>query len=227
MLTSELEPRLNHHLVGFVIHRCWAWTKYSQRDYIFISHYHSQEDGFVNLEEASEWIEDDRASVASVIHRASTQHSVDRVPLHSFMQQEISHIAELSANITFTAEIRAYQQNIVIFLRLHRAVGGGISPRATQHLISLAKYSVSMHSLSSYADLDRHLAAIHGQTYVSPSLVALAVRKIYPHRITIVQPEAERSVQYGSDLKAVSAVLKDYHPSRVIAEVLASVDIPV
>ena len=84
-----------------------------------------------------------------------------------------------------------------------------------------------MHSPSSYADLARHLAAIHGQTYVSPSLVALAVRKIYPHRITIVQPEAERSVQYGSDLKAVSAVLKDYHPSQVIEEVLVSVDIPV
>ena len=148
------------------------------------------------------------------------------MPLHNFTQQEIRHIAELSANITFTAEIRAYQQNIVIFLRLHRAVGGGISPRATQHLISLAKYIVSMHSPSSYADLERHLAAIHGQTYVSPSLIALAVRKIYPHRITIVQPEAERSVQYGSDLKAVSAVLKDYHPSQVIEEVLASVDIP-
>ena len=149
------------------------------------------------------------------------------MPLHKFSQQEIRQIAELSANITVTAEIRAYQQNIVVFLRLHRAVGGGISPRATQHFISLAKFSVSMHSPSSCADLDRHLATIHGQTYVSPSLVALAVRKIYPHRITIVQPEAERSVQYGSDLKAVSAVLKGYHPSQVIEEVLTSVEIPI
>ena len=78
-----------------------------------------------------------------------------------------------------------------------------------------------------HADLSRHLAVIHDQTYVSPSLITLAVRKIYPHRITIVQPEAERSIQYGSDLEAISALLEGYHPSRVIEEVLASVDIPV
>ena len=79
----------------------------------------------------------------------------------------------------------------------------------------------------SHTDISRYLAVIHGQTYVSPSLVALAIRKIYPHRITILEPEAERSIQYGSDLKAVSAVLKEYHPSKVIEEILASVDIPV
>lgn len=62
---------------------------------------------------------------------------------------------------------------------------------------------------------------------MSPSLVALAVRKIYPHHITILGPEAERSIQYGSDLKAVSAVLKGYHPLQVIEEVLASVDVPI
>lgn len=78
-----------------------------------------------------------------------------------------------------------------------------------------------------HADPSRCLAVIHGQTYVSPSLVALAIRKIYPHRITILEPEDERSVQYGSDLKVVSAVLRGYYPSRVIEEVLASVDIPV
>lgn len=110
---------------------------------------------------------------------------------------------------------------------MHRAVGSGISPRATQQLIILVKYSVSAVVYPSYADLDRYIAVIHGQNYVSPSLVALAIRKIYPHRITIIEPEAERSIQYGSDLKAVSAVLKGYHPSQVIEEVLASVDIPI
>lgn len=84
-----------------------------------------------------------------------------------------------------------------------------------------------MFQYPSHADGNRYLAVIHGQTYVSPSLVALAVRKIYSHRITIVEPEAERSLQYGSDLRAVSAILKGYNPSRVIEEVLASVDIPV
>lgn len=195
LVTSSSEPRLNHHL----------------RDHIFISHYHSQEDGFANLEEASEWIEDDHASVSSVIHRSSAQYSSDIVPPHSFTQQEIRQLAEVSEDINFTAEIKAYQQNIITFLRLHRAVGSGVSPRATQHLTNLVQY----------------LAIIHGQSYVSPSLVALAIRKIYPHRVTITGPEAERSIQYGSDFQAASAVLKGYDPSQVIEEVLASVDTPI
>ena len=146
---------------------------------------------------------------------------------HSLTQQEVRYLADQSEKINFTAEIKAYQQNIITFLRLHRAVGNGVSPRATQHLIDLVKYAVSMDIYPSYADINRYLAVIHGQTYVSPSLVALAIHKIYPHRITILEPEAERSIQYGSDLTAVSAVLKGYYPSQVIEEVLASVDIPI
>ncbi|KAL9138407.1 MAG: hypothetical protein Q9175_000390 [Cornicularia normoerica] len=211
VVTSTSEPRLNHHL----------------RDHLFLSHYHSQEDGFANLEEASEWTDDDGASISSVIHRSTTQHSQDLVLPHSFTQQEIRHLAEQSEKINLSAEIKAYQQNIISFLRLHRAVGSGVSPRATQHLNILIKYGVSTTADSSYADIYRHLAVIHGQKYVSPSLVALAIRKIYPHRVTILGPEAERSIQYGSDLKAVSAVLEGYDPSQVIEEVLASVDIPI
>lgn len=133
----------------------------------------------------------------------------------------------MSEDINFTAEIKAYQQNIITFLRLHRAVGSGVSPRATQHLTNLVQYGVPIVIYPSYTDLNRYLAIIHGQSYVSPSLVALAIRKIYPHRVTIIGPEAERSIQYGSDFQAASAVLKGYDPSQVIEEVLASVDTPI
>lgn len=37
---------------------------------IFISHYHNIEDGFANLEESSEWIEDGQASLLSAGHRS-------------------------------------------------------------------------------------------------------------------------------------------------------------
>ena len=77
------------------------------------------------------------------------------------------------------------------------------------------------------SDVYRYLAVIHGQKYVSPSLIALATPKIYSHRITIIGPESERSLQYGSDLEAVSVLLQGYNPSRVIEEVLASVDSPI
>ena len=38
-----------------------------------------------------------------------------------------------------TAEVKRYLQNIVVFLRLHRAVAGGISARATKHFDLLVK----------------------------------------------------------------------------------------
>ncbi|EAT82451.1 hypothetical protein SNOG_10116 [Parastagonospora nodorum SN15] len=70
------------------------------------------------------------------------------------------------------------------------------------------------------------LAPLHGLTYVSPSLVALAARKIYPHRILITEPEDERSMQWGSSLEAVKAVLDGVTEEDVIEEVLQSVEVP-
>ena len=93
---------------------------------------------------------------------------------------------------------------------MHRAVAGGISPRATTHFNLLAKC----------------LAPLHALTYATPSLISLAARKIYPHRITITSPENERSMQYGSDLEAVKAVLEGVRAEDVIEDVLGEVEGP-
>lgn len=61
---------------------------------------------------------------------------------------------------------------------------------------------------------------------MSPSMVALAARKIYPHRIVITAPEDERSMQWGSSVEAVKAVLEGVTPEDVIEEVLESVEAP-
>lgn len=70
------------------------------------------------------------------------------------------------------------------------------------------------------------LAPLHDLDYVSPSLVALAARKVYPHRIKITSPEDERSMQWGSSLDAVKAVLDGVTAEDVIEEVLQSVEVP-
>jgi len=119
-------------------------------------------------------------------------------------------LAELSERAIVGAEVRAYLQNVVTFLRMHRAVGGGISPRATQH----------------FSLLVRCLAPIHGIEFVYPSLVSLAARKIYSHRITISSAEDEKSMQYGSDLAAVSSMLEGITPEQVIESVLEDVEVP-
>ncbi|MCJ1232413.1 hypothetical protein MMC14_000365 [Varicellaria rhodocarpa] len=93
---------------------------------------------------------------------------------------------------------------------MNRAVAGGISPRATKHFELLVKC----------------LAPLHELEFVTPSLVALAAVKIYRHRIAIVAPEDERSMQYGSDLATVTAYLEGISPETVIEQVLAMVEAP-
>lgn len=100
--------------------------------------------------------------------------------------------------------------NIVSFLRMHRAVAKGITPAATKH----------------FDKLMRCLAPLHKLDYVTPALVGLAARKVYLHRIRITAPEKERSMQWGSKLEAVEAMLEDVGPEEVIEDVLEMVTAP-
>lgn len=38
-----------------------------------------------------------------------------------------------------SSEVRAYLHNIIVFMRLHRAVAGGVSALATRHFSTLAQ----------------------------------------------------------------------------------------
>lgn len=119
-------------------------------------------------------------------------------------------MAKLSREVQVDVDVLRYQMNIVSFLRMHRAVAGGITPTATKHFEQLMK----------------SLAPLHGLDYVTPSLVGLAARKVYLHRVDIVTPEKERSMLWGSELAAVRAILGGIGPDDVIEEVLAMVPAP-
>jgi hypothetical protein len=67
---------------------------------------------------------------------------------------------------------------------------------------------------------------LHGLKFATPTLVALAARKIYPHRIEIVAPARERSMQWGSDIEAVAAELEGVGPETVIDDILGMVEVP-
>jgi hypothetical protein len=62
---------------------------------------------------------------------------------------------------------------------------------------------------------------------VTPSLVAIAAKKIYRHRIKLASPEQERSMQYGSDIEAVREILEGLTTEVVIDTVLETVECPV
>ena len=53
--------------------------------------------------------------------------------------QDIQLLIKKAKAVTVNAEIKVYVQNIVTFLRLHRAVASGITSRATHHFDLLIK----------------------------------------------------------------------------------------
>jgi MoxR-like ATPase len=100
--------------------------------------------------------------------------------------------------------------NVVVFMRMHRAVASGVTPLATRHLYALTQA----------------LAPLHGIDFITPSLVALAVRKIYTHRLTVVKPEDEMSLQWGSSLDAVKEYLEGMTAEDIIEDILERVETP-
>ena len=70
------------------------------------------------------------------------------------------------------------------------------------------------------------LAPLHGIDYVTPSLVALAARKIYSHRLIITSPENERSTQWGSSVEAVAEFLDGITVEEIIEDILETVQVP-
>ncbi|KAK5047102.1 hypothetical protein LTR84_007045 [Exophiala bonariae] len=177
-------------------------------DRIFMSHHHEVEDGFLNLEELDSHSEDHGSSYSigappSVRYREAI---ADRV----IDQDTIELLRARGQEATITPEIRRYLQDIVVFLRIERGVDGGVSPYATTLLLALSKY----------------LAPFHGIDYVTPSLVALAAKKIYPHRVVMASPSRERSTQYGTDMASAREILSDLDPVKVIQNVLDTVECP-
>ncbi|KAL4795848.1 hypothetical protein BDV19DRAFT_157929 [Aspergillus venezuelensis] len=168
-------------------------------DNLLISHFHDADDGYVYLED-DDWQSEGGESLSSVVHRTGTRDS--RHP--NIDDQLLDRIYTASKTVKATAELIRYQQDIVVFLRLSRGVAGGISARSNIQCSKLAKI----------------LAIIHGIDYLTPSIVALAAKKVFRHRIVVARPEDDRSLQYGSDLAAVAKVLEYATPDTILESVL-------
>lgn len=180
-----------------------------QNDLFAISHHHFPEDGFPNLEELSAGPStvDDVASMSSVIQASSNQNIP---PTLTISHSEIKHLRSAAAEARMSAEVAAYLHNITLFMRWSRYVAGGASALATRHLRTIVQA----------------LAPLHGLTYCPPSLVALAARKIYPHRLVLATIDNERSLQWGSDPKVVQEMLEGVTVEDAIDIILKSVEAP-
>ncbi|KAJ5497113.1 hypothetical protein N7463_009100 [Penicillium fimorum] len=181
---DQLQPPLKAHI----------------NDNLFISHFHGPEAGYTYLEE-NDWLSDGQMSDSSVIHKSNGKQPRSATVSPSVMDQ----LRETSASVSMSAEVVRYIQDIVVFLRLSRAVASGVSAKANIQF-------------SRFAQL---LAPLHGIDFMTPSIVALAARKVFRHRITVTAPGEDRSLQYGSNLHAVSHVLADVTPDSILDGVLA------
>ncbi|EXJ63344.1 uncharacterized protein A1O5_11665 [Cladophialophora psammophila CBS 110553] len=191
---SSKHIRLNKHL----------------NDRIFMSHSHSPEDGFPNLEELDDAVNSEDHDSSYSYSRSPSARRQQTIANRRIGAELIEQLRAQGHAAAITPDIRRYLQDVVAFLRMERGVDGGISPYATTLFLALAKY----------------LAPFHGIDYVTPSLVALAAKKIYAHRIIMATSSRERSTQYGTDLVSAQDLLNDLDPDIVIQNVLDTIERP-
>ncbi|KXL48166.1 hypothetical protein M433DRAFT_63337 [Acidomyces richmondensis BFW] len=136
--------------------------------------------------------------------------TIEKTAATTFTHDDIAQLRSLTESVKMAADVRQYLHDIAIFMRLSRYVKGGVTAAATRHLRALSSA----------------LAPLHRLDYIPPALVALATRKVYPHRLVLATPETERSLQWGSDPEAIRTMLDGLTIDDVIEDVLASVDTP-
>lgn len=139
-----------------------------------------------------------------------TEYPREKAGVPRFDSEDIKDLRDTTNSVQLTAEIAQYLHNVVLFMRNSRYVKGGVTAAATRQLrcMSLA------------------LAPLHGLDYVPPSIVALAARKIYAHRLVLATPQTERSLLWGSDPEAIRELLEGVTVEDVIEDVLASIETP-
>lgn len=118
-----------------------------------MSHFHDPSDGYVYLE-GSEWLSDGQLSASSVIHKpkgppkqrinVSPEVSICmcsvRFTVLTLSPQTTQKLRDYSELVTTSGEVIRYIQDIVVFLRLSRAVSGGVSAKAKSQFHRLAEY---------------------------------------------------------------------------------------
>lgn len=56
--------------------------------------------------------------------------------------QDLDELLSQRKAITITIDVKRYIQDIIVFLRMHRAMGGGMTTQSTRHMDLLVKYDV-------------------------------------------------------------------------------------
>ncbi|CAG8534336.1 2895_t:CDS:2 [Acaulospora morrowiae] len=128
---------------------------------------------------------------------------------------EIEELSKKMDQVTVHNDMQRYIRDVVVGLRTHRLVKGGLTARASSDFVTLVKA----------------LAAIFQRSYATPELVLFASEKVFSHRLILREFNDDKSTMYGTNmttlLKARSLAPKIPTSSDVVADVLQAVWPPV
>ncbi|CAG8546772.1 4950_t:CDS:2 [Acaulospora colombiana] len=131
------------------------------------------------------------------------------------MEEEIDELSRRMDQVTVHNDMQRYMRDVVVGLRTHRLVKGGLTARASSDLGTLVKA----------------LAAIFQRKYATPELVLFASEKVFSHRLILRDVKDDKSIMYGTNLttllRARKLAPKIPTPGDVVADVLQAVWPPV
>ncbi|ODV59137.1 Mtc2p ASCRUDRAFT_77235 [Ascoidea rubescens DSM 1968] len=139
------------------------------------------------------------------------QTSKQKPKLSANVKQILSFRSQIPS-IEMISEIKRYIFDIIIFTRNHRVVNGGIPTRV------IAQFETMVKSLCIY----------YNYSFVIPSIVKLAARKLLPLKIHLLSDiNHEPTLQYGSDSILLQSMLEKWDVDKVIQDVLRNVQTPI
>jgi MoxR-like ATPase len=125
-------------------------------------------------------------------------------------KNDLQSYRTMLSQVKIIPDLKVYMQNIIIFLRTHRVIRKGVSPR----------------TVKSFDLLVRVLCVLNSSSFATPTLISLAARTLFPLKIELVTVQDEPSLHYGSDINLLKKWLPKWNAEMVIEDVLTAVPSP-
>ncbi|CEP19665.1 hypothetical protein [Parasitella parasitica] len=117
---------------------------------------------------------------------------------------EIKALTEKANKVHVNIDITRYVRDIVVGIRTHPKVKGGLTARCSQDLVAVTK----------------SLATLFERDFLTPDLVTIAAEKVFSHRLHVLMVNATDDQMEKEDMDP-------YIPSEIVAEVLRLIYVPV
>ncbi|KAG2227856.1 hypothetical protein INT45_002094, partial [Circinella minor] len=110
----------------------------------------------------------------------------EKTDLYYYINKEIKALASQVSRVYVNIDITRYIRDIVVGIRTHPLIQGGLTARASQEFVLVTKA----------------LAALFQRDYLTPDLVTIAADKVLGHRIRVLRKENESQTRAITDVVA-------------------------